>query len=453
MATSPYASRIQSVTELTQSIRGLLETEFPFVTVSGEISNLRQPYSGHVYFTLKDSNAQIRGVLFKSQLRYLAKTPENGQQVVCRGRISVYEPRGEYQIIVDFIEDSGTGALQLAFEQLKNRLADEGLFEESRKKPLPFLPETIFLITSPGGAALFDFLRIAGSRFPSIPITILPVRVQGEGAADDIIAAFSSLNSLIEENPDMSAADQVVVLCRGGGSIEDLWTFNEEKVARSIVRCHIPVVSAVGHEIDFTISDFVADHRSPTPTAAARDVLPDQTVLRKHIHESQKRLTTTMNQYLSSLRQDILLQQQQLGDPVSLITHARLKLDNSQLGLSQAMSKIIHTNTHSLQQAAARLAEQRPSLKIQRQKQVVRQLSAQLSFFIARLIERKKNKANQLESLLNAVSPLAVLNRGYSIVQKPNGEVVKSSIQVQKDEELAITLHDGSLRSKVTDVN
>jgi exodeoxyribonuclease VII large subunit len=443
---------VQTVTELTQSIRGLLETEFPFVTVSGEISNLRQPYSGHIYFTLKDSSAQIRAVLFKSQLRYLAKPPENGQQVVCRGRISVYEPRGEYQVIVDFIEESGTGALQLAFEQLKNRLADEGLFEESRKKPLPYLPETVFVITSPDGAALFDFLRIAGNRFPTVPINILPVRVQGEEAADEIITAFSLLNRMIEENPKMSAADHVVVLCRGGGSIEDLWTFNEEKVARAIVRSHIPVVSAIGHEVDFTISDFVADHRSPTPTAAARDVLPDQTVLKKQIFELQKRLASNINQNLLRLRQHIRYHQQQLGDPDSLITHARLRLDNSQLALSRGLTHIIHSKTQSLQQAAARLTQQQPSLKIQRQKQTVRELAEKLSFFISRYIERKRNDTERAEALLRAVSPLAVLDRGYAIVQKPSAEVVKSSRQVKKGEQLSITLHEGSLRSTVTDV-
>lgn len=452
MSISPYASQVQTVTELTRSIRGLLETEFPFVTVSGEISNLRQPYSGHTYFTLKDSGAQIRGVLFKSQLRYLSSPPENGQQVICRGRLSVYEPRGEYQIIIDFMEDSGIGTLQLAFEELKNQLAGEGLFQESRKKPLPFLPEKVFMITSPNGAALFDFLRIAASRFPSIPISIFPVRVQGDGSAEEIVSALEQINRHIEANEETSARDQVIVVCRGGGSIEDLWSFNEEKVARSIAGSRIPVVSAVGHEIDFTIADFVADHRSPTPTAAAKDVLPDHTLLKKHLLNFRTRLISTLNKMIISLRQDIRIHQQQLGDPLSIINHARLQLDNNQLALSRAMAHIFHGHSHNLQKITARLSEQRPSQRIQRQKQVLRELSGKLTFFITRHIERRRSEVVKSAALLSAVSPLNVLSRGYAIVKKPTEEVIKSSIQVKKGEELIITLHQGRLHSTVTDV-
>lgn len=449
---SPYASQVQTVTELTRSIRGLLETEYPFVTVSGEISNLRQPYSGHSYFTLKDSGAQIRGVLFKSQLRYLSSPPENGQQVLCRGRISVYEPRGEYQIIVDFIQDSGVGTLQLAFEELKKQLAAEGLFEESRKRSLPFLPEKVFVVTSPNGAALFDFLRIAGSRFPSIPISIYPVRVQGDGSAEEIVTALEQINRQIETDKEISAANQVIVVCRGGGSIEDLWAFNEEKVARAIASSHIPIVSAVGHEIDFTIADFVADHRSPTPTAAAKDVLPDHTLLKNHLKEIRNRLISTLNKTIIKFRQDVRIQQQQLGDPFSILGHARLKLDNNQLALSSAMTNVLHRHTQTLHKIAARLSNQRPSRKIESQKHALRELSEKLSFFINRQIERKRSEIEKTVTLLNAVSPLAVLSRGYAIVKKPTDEVIKSSRQVKRGEELIITLHQGSLHSTVTEI-
>ena len=452
MATSPYASQVQTVTELTRSIRGLLETEYPFVTVNGEISNLRQPYSGHTYFTLKDSGAQIRSVLFKSQLRYLASPPENGQQVICRGRLSVYEPRGEYQIIVDYIEESGVGTLQLAFEELKKQLAAEGLFDEHRRKPLPFLPEKVFVITSPDGAALFDFLKIAGSRFPSIPISIYPVRVQGENSAKEIVAALEQINRHIEADEETSAADQVIVVCRGGGSIEDLWTFNEEKVARAIAHSHIPVVSAVGHEIDFTIADFVADHRSPTPTAAAKDVLPDHTLLKNHLMKMRNRLISTLNKTIITLRQDVRIQQQQLGDPFSILGHARLKLDNNQLALSSAMTNVLHRHSQILHTMAARLSDQRPSRKIVGQKHALRELSGKLSLFMNRQIERKRSQVEKTAALLNAVSPLAVLRRGYAIVKKPTDEVIKSSRQVKKGEELVITLHQGLLHSTVTDI-
>jgi exodeoxyribonuclease VII large subunit len=251
--------RILTVTELTKSIRGILETEFPFVTVTGEISNLRQPYSGHLYFTLKDENSQLKAVLFKTQQKYLRELPEEGQEVICRGRISVYEPRGEYQLIIDFVERLGTGELQIAFENLKLKLAQEGLFAQEAKKEIPQFPSRVALVTSPEGAALYDFLKVALQRFPSQPIEIYPVRVQGKEAAPEICEALAVLNRLKRSN--------VIVLCRGGGSIEDLWPFNEESVARAIFQSAIPVVSAIGHEIDFTIADFVADLRVPTPTS------------------------------------------------------------------------------------------------------------------------------------------------------------------------------------------
>ena len=256
--------RILTVTELTRSIRGILETEFPFITVSGEISNLRQPYSGHVYLTLKDENSQIKAVLFKLQQKYLRELPADGQKVICRGRISVYEPRGEYQLIIDYLERLGTGELQVAFGMLKQKLADEGLFDPVTKKEIPRFPARIALVTSPEGAALHDFLKVALERYPSQPIEIFPVRVQGKEAATEITNALVQLNQL--------QRSEVIVLCRGGGSIEDLWPFNEESVARAIYASHIPVVSAVGHEIDYTIADFVADLRAPTPSAAAETI-------------------------------------------------------------------------------------------------------------------------------------------------------------------------------------
>ena len=316
MPQSPYTATIQSVSELTRSIRGLLETQFSFVTVTGEISNMRRPYSGHLYFTLKDADAQIRVVLFKNQQKYLNAPLQDGEQVICRGRVSVYEPRGEYQIIADFVENQGRGTLQIAFDRLKKRLDAEGLFRSERKKALPFLPEKIFLLTSPSGAALFDFLGMAESRFPGVPIVIFPVRVQGDGAAQEISQAITLLNRHEKSG--------VIVLCRGGGSLEDLWAFNEEQVAYAISASLLPVVSAVGHEVDFTIADFVADHRSPTPTAAAKDVLPDGRALRQHIEVLQTTLTKSMARKIATMRQKIKIEQHRLGDPASRINHSDL---------------------------------------------------------------------------------------------------------------------------------
>ncbi len=270
--TTPFASRIQSVTEITQSIKLLLENGFAFVAVCGEVSNLKQPYSGHLYFTLKDTGAQIKAVLFKTQRRYLAAEMADGVQVICRGRISVYEPRGDYQLVVDSVEFAGAGDRLAAFEQLKEKLNSEGLFAEAHKKKLPLLPQGIALITSPRGAAVHDFLTVAGRRFPSIPIEIHPVAVQGDHAAAEIGAA---VKAACHRN-----RAEVIVICRGGGSAEDLSPFNSEELARTVYQATIPVVSAVGHEVDYTILDFVADHRCPTPTAAAEAVLPDRSRLK-----------------------------------------------------------------------------------------------------------------------------------------------------------------------------
>ncbi len=381
MTLSPYAARVQTVTELTRSIRGLLETEFSFVTVSGEISNLKQPYSGHCYFTLKDREAQIRVVLFKGQQRYLATPLQDGRQVICRGRISVYEPRGEYQIIADFVDSYGTGALQIAFDQLKKKLADEGLFDSGYKKPLPFLPEKIFLVTSPGGAALFDFLRLARSRFPAVPIEISPVRVQGEGAAEEISRAIKTINS--------RATEGVIVLCRGGGSIEDLWAFNEEKTARAIFESRLPVVSAIGHEVDFTIADFVADHRSPTPTAAARDVLPDRATLRQRLSSTSARLTATIKTKVDMLRRQVRFEQQRLGDPTAMLNHFRLVIDHSRLAMTGAMAAIIHRHQEKLNRLESQLAIANPARQLDLRRQMVDELGERIMVFTRMQLERK----------------------------------------------------------------
>jgi exodeoxyribonuclease VII large subunit len=302
--------KILTVTELTASIRGILETEFPFVTVTGEISNLRKPYSGHLYFTLKDENSQLKTVLFKMQQKYLRELPLDGQQVICRGRISVYEPRGEYQLIVDYIERMGTGELQVAFENLKLKLDQEGLFDQDHKKQIPRFPSRVALVTSPEGAALYDFLKVALQRFPSQPIEIYPVRVQGKEAAPEICEALATLN--------LRNRCDVIVLCRGGGSIEDLWSFNEESVARAIYESNVPVVSAIGHEIDCTISDFVADLRSPTPTAAAEAVIPNKLILADHVQRLTLKLANTVHQKIKEERHQVILQQHMLGDPRSV---------------------------------------------------------------------------------------------------------------------------------------
>jgi exodeoxyribonuclease VII large subunit len=316
-----FSPQAQTVTEVTSIIRGILETELPFVSVLGEISNLRQPYSGHIYFTLKDAGAQLKAVLFKPQQRYLQALPEDGMEVVCRGRISVYEPRGEYQLIVDYLDLKGSGALQIALDRLKKKLADEGLFDQAHKKKIPFLPGKIAVVTSPQGAAVRDFLRIAAARYAGIPITIFPVRVQGEGAADEIVQAINTINA--------QARADVIVLCRGGGSIEDLWAFNEEKLARAIFASHVPIVSAIGHETDFTIADFVADLRVPTPTAAAEAVIPNKRLLSARVSEAGHRLATAMKRKIDHGGYQVKVCRRMLGDPSSALDHYRLATDHA----------------------------------------------------------------------------------------------------------------------------
>lgn len=440
-----YHDKIQSVSDVTRSIKGLLETEFPFITVLGEISNLKRPYSGHLYFTLKDHTAQLKAVMFKPQQRYLALTPEDGREVICKGRISVYEPRGEYQLIVDYMDFKGTGALQAAFEELKNKLAGEGLFDESRKKSLPFLPERVALVTSPEGAAVFDFLKIANSRFAGIPIEIFPVRVQGEAAADEVVEALKIIN-------ERRTAD-VIVVCRGGGSLEDLWTFNEEKVARAIFNSAIPVVSAIGHEVDFTIADFVADYRAATPSAAAEAVLPDKKILREKIASLKKHLTTTIVLKLDNYRYLIDTYQRMLGDPTSLLDHFLLRLDHAQTCMVHALTSQLHIQRSTVERITNRLVQQNPGQRLVLQKEYTRQLTSRLKTMMALQLERKQAALQKNGVLLDAVSPLAVLGRGYSIAKTiPDGRVIREASQVKKGDRVNVRLHKGEFDCEVTGI-
>lgn len=432
---------IQTVSELTQSIRGVLEISFPFVTVAGEISNLRCPYSGHLYFTLKDDTAQIKAVLFKPQQRYLDVTPRDGMEVVCRGRISLYEARGEYQLIVDILSTKGAGALQLAFEQLKRRLAAEGLFSEERKKPLPLLPEKIALITSPSGAAVHDFLTMAKKRFATVPVEIIPVRVQGPGAMEDIIEAITLCNE--------RAQNDVIVLCRGGGSLEDLWTFNEEKVARAIAGSRIPVVSAIGHEIDFTIADLVADLRAPTPTAAAEAVIPSRAQLSARLENIQRRLTRTVAEKLALFRRIISEHKKILGDPTALLDQFRLATDHALTSLQFSFSSAIHQRRMNLAGLSLTLAGHNPLRRLEYQRQGVNERRSRLLQAMHHHLERKRAAFANSAGLLNAISPLAVLGRGYSIVRQKNGAIIRNCNQIHPGEEISIILSHGELDCEV----
>jgi len=382
--------RFLSVSELNDLIKGSLESHLDTVWVQGEISNFRVPPSGHYYFTLKDDRSQICAVMFRRQGINLRFTPENGMAVLCFGKVSVYAVRGDLQLYVEEIEPQGQGALYVAFEQLKKKLLAEGLFSTDRKKLLPFLPRVIGIVTSDAGAALRDMLRIIDDRYPDRHVIIRPVKVQGDGAAREIARGIYDLNRL---------AVNVIIVGRGGGSLEDLWAFNEEVVARAIFASHVPVVSAVGHEVDFTIADFVADSRAPTPTAAAEMVLPRKRDLREQVEVLELQLRRNMDLAIDSARENFRGLVKRLADPGRKVRDHQQRLDELSIDL--------------------------------------------LRRFQERL-RQSKNRLSECASRLNALSPLAVLDRGYAIVHKlPEEQIVKRAETLTVGDLIRITFSEG----------
>ena len=385
------ARKFLSVTELNELIKGTLESRLDALWVQGEISNFRVPPSGHYYFTLKDDRSQICAVMFRRQGMALRFTPENGMAVLCFGKVSLYSARGDLQLYVDDMEPQGQGALYLAFEQLKKKLAAEGLFAPERKKALPFLPATIGIVSSDRGAALHDMLRIIRDRYADRRVVIRPVRVQGEGAAKEIAEAIADLNCF--------AGVDAIIVGRGGGSLEDLWAFNEEIVARAIYASKIPIVSAVGHEIDFTIADFVADHRAPTPTAAAEFILP--------------------------CKRDLLEQIQVLE--LQLLKEMEFKLETAKENLNALLKRLTD-----------------PGRKLRENQQRLDELSIDLLRRFQECVRQSKNSLAELAGRLSALSPLAVLERGYAIAHKlPEERIVKSAAALQAGDLIRITFAEG----------
>ncbi len=386
-----------TVSELSQIIKGTLERELEEVWVVGEISNFRVPPSGHLYFTLKDDKSQIGAVMFRRQGSNLAFQLENGMEVLCFGRVSLYATRGDLQLYVEIMEPRGKGALYLAFEQLKKRLGDEGLFAAERKRALPFLPAAIGIVTSLQGAVLRDMLRIVNDRFPDRRVVIRPVKVQGEGAAEEIAQGIAELGD--------SGLVEVMIVGRGGGSLEDLWAFNEEVVARAIYAAPVPVISAVGHEVDFTIADFVADHRAPTPTAAAEMVLPQKEELVEHLRGLGSRLLRAVQSRVESERDAWKGLARRLTDPRRRLRENQMRLDELSLSLWRRFQD-----------------------------------------HLARLRDRLAHGSERLGGL----SPLAVLERGYSIAHKmPEGRIVKDSGAVDIGDRLRVTFARGRALCRV----
>lgn len=435
--------RIHTVSELNSAIRSLVEGRFPFVSVAGEISNLHRPHSGHLYFTLKDAGARIKAVLFKMQQRYLLDVPTNGAQVVCRGRISVYEPQGDYQLIIDTIEACGAGALYQSFEALKRKLAAEGLFDEHLKRRLPPFPNHITLITSPHGAAVHDFIRIATRRLPSIHLTIYPVAVQGEQAAAEMVEALGAVNA--------HAATDLIVLCRGGGSIEDLQAFNDELLARAIRGSELPVVSAVGHEIDLTLADFAADLRAPTPSSAAELLVPDSLALHCKINALHLRLARSLRHRLTRIEHRVQLARQGLLAMPQPLSRLLLHLDHLGIRLERALPATLANTTRRLELATLHLVRLNPQQRCSIHAQRLLNLRYRLAQVGRLLLQTKEKQLIRAAGVLHAVSPLATLARGYALVRAGEGkkQLITAADQVHTGAVVEVILNQGGLRCRV----
>ena len=434
--------QIYTVSALTREIRDRLETFFSLVWVSGEVSNLRQPLSGHYYFTLKDAGAQLRAVLFKGSHQHLRFKPQEGSQFLCRGRLTVYEPRGEYQLVVDYLEPLGLGALAQAFEALKTRLAAEGLFAPELKKPLPFLPKKIALVTSPTGAAVKDFLRLLRQRYPNVEVLIYPVKVQGAEAAGEIAAALDDLAAY----PGV----EVIVLARGGGSLEDLWPFNEEVVARAIHRCQTPVVSAVGHEVDFTIADFVADRRAPTPSAAVELVVPEKAELNRRLVRLGATLAGTLARRRDLARQHLSLMARRLPDMRRSLVDLRLKVDEKAEVLVRRSRRAVTHQDQRLRLATSRLFLLSPRRTLGSVRQRLAQAAQMLgqSFHRGRMEQRRH--LEYCRSHLDQLNPLAILQRGYAVATLlPQETVIRDATLVDPGAAIRVRVARGRLDCEV----
>jgi len=431
-----------TVSQLNQQAKRCLESNFLNVWVEGEISNFSAPASGHWYFTLKDSSAQIKAAMFRAKNSRVGYTPSHGQQVVVRGRISLYEGRGDYQLLVDDIEPAGEGKLQIAFEQLKKKMLDLGWFDEDRKKAIPDAPGHIALITSPTGAALQDMLSVAGRRYPLVKLTVLGAAVQGDLAAGELAQRLRDAHSLTER-PDL------IIIGRGGGSLEDLWAFNEPQVARAILDCEIPVISAVGHETDFSISDFVADLRAPTPSAAIELATPDIRELHQSLVGKAKRLLFAQRAHLETIAQRVDIAVSRLKHPSHKLDQQTAQLQQLYSRLHQAITRELHDGKLRSNTAHNALMMNHPSKRLALAKQSVANSDARLNILMQQLTEKPRSRLASAAALLNANSPLASFAKGYAAVLKEDGRLVKDAEEVSVGEHIDIRLAKGKLKAKV----
>jgi exodeoxyribonuclease VII large subunit len=437
------ARDVYSVSRLNREVRILLERGFGSLWLEAEISNFARPSSGHWYFSLKDAGAQVRCAMFRQRNMLCAFTARDGQKVLVRARIGLYEPRGEYQLIVDHMEDAGLGALQRQFEELSAKLAGEGLFAADRKRPLPGIPKRIGVITSPTGAAVRDILHVLARRFPAVAILIYPVPVQGAQAAAEIVAALQMAGRRNECD--------VLILARGGGSLEDLWAFNDERLARAIVTSPIPVITGIGHEIDFTIADFAADVRAPTPSAAAELVVPDAQEWLTAFAQLGAQLRRCMRRRLEEHRERLrwLTGRAALASPVARLGAQAQRLDELEQCLVRALRRRLQEHRERLRWLTGRAALASPAVRLSQQSLRLKNLTEQLNRAWRYTLDSKREKLLPLVRTLNAVSPLATLERGYAIVSIDGGAILRDAADARPGTIIEARLARGRIRAKV----
>ena len=441
---NPPADRdIYSVSRLNAEIRAMLEGSFPLVWVEGEISNLVTPRSGHSYFSLKDAHAQVRCALFRNRRQLLRFQPKDGDRVLLRARVSLYEARGEFQLIVEHMEPAGEGALLRAFEELKAKLEKEGLFDARRKKPIPRFPRCVGVVTSPTGAAIRDILQVMARRWPGLPVIVYPTLVQGEEAPQEIVRALKLA--------DARGECDLLILARGGGSLEDLAAFNDERLARTIAGLETPLISAVGHEIDFTIADFVADRRAPTPSAAAELATPDRSEVLHRLQLFEQRLARQLDHLLEARRARLrhAAHKLRLLHPARQLEQRQLRMDDLAGRLARAMDVLLARKRQQLDHQAQRLARHAPAARLQLLRTRLEQAARRLGPAMERRIDRHRQQLNTLARALHAVSPLETLARGYSITFDSEGRPITNAGKVKPGERIETRLARGRLLSVV----
>lgn len=441
-----FSRKIYTVSELTTDIQSRLETAYPFIWLTGEVANFTRSGAGHLYFSLKDDKSQINAVIFKGQAKQIRFQLESGLKLVGFGRIGLYPPRGTYQILFEYVEPLGKGSLQLAFEQVKARLQAEGLFDPHSKKPLPYLPRRISLITSPFGAAIHDMLKVLKRRYPNLSIEVAPVRVQGEGAAREMIHALQRINQ--QQKSDL------IILARGGGSVEDLAAFNDEELARAIFSSAIPVVTGIGHETDFSIADFVADHRASTPTAAAELSVPEKGVLQALLCKEEEQLLFHFGKKIKRMREQVLRSRERLLHPRRMLERSRMALDDLEDKLHIRLNRFFTAKKQKLFWLQHSLEMQTPLAVLSKAKIRLQVLQKNLEDLLAGNLAGKALVLKNLNARLSSLNPYATLKRGYAVVTSlPERRLLTDTASVEPGSEIEVQLAEGILRCRIEEIH